>query len=82
MEVAKLDPHTHDDDLDVDYMLDNVWIVGDPLECAQKIRDLYAVSGGFGRLLSITVDSDDPEWDHESLTLMMEDVAPRVADLG
>jgi alkanesulfonate monooxygenase SsuD/methylene tetrahydromethanopterin reductase-like flavin-dependent oxidoreductase (luciferase family) len=81
MEVAKVDPSMSDDALDIDYMMEHVWIVGDPDECAQKIRELYACCGGFGRLLSITVDSDDPEWDHESLTLMMQEVAPRVADL-
>lgn len=27
-------------------------------------------------------DSDDPAWDHESLRLLAEEVAPRIADLG
>jgi len=30
--------------------------------------------GGFGRLLAITPDSDNPEWDHRSLQLLMEEV--------
>ena len=81
MDAGKVDPATPDDALDVDYMLDNVWIVGDPGECADKLRALYQTTGGFGRLLAITVDSDDASWDHESLTLMAEEVAPRVADL-
>jgi hypothetical protein len=33
-------------------------------------------------LLAITQDSDDPAWDHRSLQLLMEEVGPRVADLG
>ena len=33
-------------------------------------------------LLTITTDSDDAGWDHESLRLLMEDVAPRVGDLA
>jgi hypothetical protein len=33
-------------------------------------------------LLAITQDSDDPAWDHRSLQLFMEEVGPRVADLG
>lgn len=82
MEAAKLDPNTPDEALDVDYMMENVWIVGDPEECAQKVRDLHRECGGFGRLLSITADSDDPQWDVESLTLLATEVAPRVADLG
>jgi len=34
--------------------LNNVWIVGDPQECADKIRQLYQKVGGFGTLLTIT----------------------------
>jgi len=42
------------------------------------IQQLYEESGGFGTLLSITTDSDDAGWDHESLRLLMEQVAPRI----
>lgn len=79
---TKLDPSMPDEQVDVDYMMEHMWIVGDPQECADKIRALYETAGGFGTLLSITADSDDASWDHESLTLLMEDVAPKVADLG
>jgi alkanesulfonate monooxygenase SsuD/methylene tetrahydromethanopterin reductase-like flavin-dependent oxidoreductase (luciferase family) len=82
MASTKLDPSMPDEAVTVDYLMDNVWIVGDPSECADKIHQLYEVSGGFGALLSITTDSDDAGWDHESLRLLIEDVAPRVAHLG
>ena len=65
----------------VDYLMENLWIVGDPQQCADKIRALYETVGGFGTLLSVTADSDDPAWDHESLRLLAEAVAPRIADL-
>lgn len=80
--TSKLDPAMPDDAVDVDYLMENLWIVGDPAECADKIRALYETTGGFGSLLSITADSDDAGWDHESLRLLAEDVAPRIADLG
>jgi hypothetical protein len=48
----------------------------------EKIEQLHAESGGFGALLAITTDSDDAGWDHESLRLLMERVATRVAHLG
>jgi alkanesulfonate monooxygenase SsuD/methylene tetrahydromethanopterin reductase-like flavin-dependent oxidoreductase (luciferase family) len=54
----------------------------DPSEVADKIAQLHAESGGFGVLLAITTDSDDAGWDHESLRLLVEQVAPRVASLG
>jgi alkanesulfonate monooxygenase SsuD/methylene tetrahydromethanopterin reductase-like flavin-dependent oxidoreductase (luciferase family) len=82
MASTKLEPSMPDEAVTVDYLMENVWIVGDPSECADKIQELYEQSGGFGALLSITTDSDDAGWDHESLRLLMEDVAPRVAHLG
>ena len=63
------------------YMLENVWIVGDPQECADKIRQLYEEVGGFGHLLTITQDPDDHTLVQRSLRLLMEEVAPRVQDL-
>jgi alkanesulfonate monooxygenase SsuD/methylene tetrahydromethanopterin reductase-like flavin-dependent oxidoreductase (luciferase family) len=82
IESCKLDPAMPDEAVDVDYLMENVWIVGDPMECADKIRALHEVTGGFGTLLSITADSDDPAWDHESLRLLAEEVGPRIEDLG
>jgi len=82
MASTKLEPSMPDDAVTVDYLMENLWIVGDPSECADKIQQLYEESGGFGALLTITTDSDDAGWDHESLRLLMEGVAPRVAHLG
>ena len=81
MNATKLDPSMPDEKVDVDYMMENVWIVGDAQECADKIRQLYEAAGGFGALLSITADSDEASWDHESLRLLIEKVGPRVEDL-
>jgi alkanesulfonate monooxygenase SsuD/methylene tetrahydromethanopterin reductase-like flavin-dependent oxidoreductase (luciferase family) len=82
MTSTKLDPAMPDEAVTVDYLMDNVWIVGDPSECVERIERLHEESGGFGTVLSITTDSDDAGWDHESLRLLMERVAPRVAHLG
>jgi alkanesulfonate monooxygenase SsuD/methylene tetrahydromethanopterin reductase-like flavin-dependent oxidoreductase (luciferase family) len=81
MTSTKLEPSMPDDAVTVEYLMDNLWIVGDASECADKIHQLHEESGGFGTLLSITTDSDDAGWDHESLRLLMEQVAPRVARL-
>ena len=56
---VKVDPNMADEAVDVDYMIENVWIVGDPQECADKIRQQYEEIGGFGHLLMITHDPDD-----------------------
>ena len=81
MASCKIDPNLPDDAIDVDYMMEHMWIVGDPSQVADQVRRLYADVGGFGWLLAITQDSDDPAWDHRSLQLLIEDVGPRVADL-
>jgi alkanesulfonate monooxygenase SsuD/methylene tetrahydromethanopterin reductase-like flavin-dependent oxidoreductase (luciferase family) len=81
MASTKLEPSMPDEAVTVDYLMDNVWIVGDPAECADKIQQLHEESGGFGTLLAITTDSDDAGWDHESLRLLQEQVAPRVEGL-
>ncbi len=78
---VKLDPDMADEAVDVDYMMDNVWIVGDPQECADKIRQTYHETGGFGHLLAITQDPDDHSLMQRSLRLLMEEVAPVVEDL-
>ena len=59
MASTKLDASMPDEAVTVDYLMDNVWIVGDPSECADKIQQLHEESGGFGTLLSITTDADD-----------------------
>lgn len=81
MDAAKMDPDMPNEAVDVDYMLENVWIVGDPAEVEDKIRALYETVGGFGTLLSVTADSDDASWDHESLRLLAEKVGPRIEGL-
>lgn len=77
----KSDPSMPDESIDVDYMLDNVWIVGDPQECADKIRHLYKEVGGFGCLLFITQDPDNHSLMQNSTRLLMEEVAPLIKDL-
>ena len=79
---SKNDPDMPDDAIDVEYLMDNVWIVGDPQECADKIRSIYGEVGGFGTLLTVTQDPDNHHWQHECLELLKNDVGPRIADLG
>ena len=79
---SKKDPNMPDEAVDVDYLMDNLWIVGGPQECADQIRKLYEEVGGFGTLLTITQDPEDPQWEHDCLRLLMEEVGPKIADLG
>jgi alkanesulfonate monooxygenase SsuD/methylene tetrahydromethanopterin reductase-like flavin-dependent oxidoreductase (luciferase family) len=69
-------------DVTVDYLLDNLWLVGDPEEVARRIRELYRRVGGFGTLLMVTLDWDDPERWQRSMRLLATEVLPRLADLA
>ena len=81
LDLLKLDPSMPDEAVNVDYMMENHWIVGDPQECADRIRQLYQDVGGFGTLLITTLDSDDHSLVQRSHRLVMEEVAPRLKDL-
>ncbi|PYN28169.1 MAG: alkane 1-monooxygenase, partial [Candidatus Rokuibacteriota bacterium] len=48
MASTKLEPSLPDEAVTVDYLMENLWIVGDPSECVDKIQQLYDESGGFG----------------------------------
>ena len=80
--AQKIDPTMPDEAMDIDYMTEHSWIVGDPQECADKIRQLYEEVGGFGHLLAITHDPDDHSLVQESVRRLAEEVGPRIADLG
>lgn len=75
----KHDPQLPDDVLTPEYMLENVWIVGDPEECAYKISKLHDDVGGFGTLLLLCHDweKDRQKW-LRSLELMATKVLPEV----
>src|SRR5206468_828578 len=68
-------------DLTLEYMIDNMWLVGDPDLVASQIRELYERVGGFGTLLWVTQDWDDPERWRRSMRLLAHEVMPRLADL-
>jgi alkanesulfonate monooxygenase SsuD/methylene tetrahydromethanopterin reductase-like flavin-dependent oxidoreductase (luciferase family) len=68
-------------DLTLDYMIDNMWLVGDPESVANQIRELYECVGGFGTLLWVTHDWDDADRWRRSMRLLAQEVMPRLADL-
>ena len=71
-----------DEALTPEYMLENFWIVGDPDECTEKIRELYHHVGGFGTLLLVCHDwgRDQKKW-YRALELMAKEVLPALQDL-
>ena len=56
----KMEESMPDSDITLEYLCDNVWLVGSPETVARKIRDLHTEVGGFGGLLIGAVDEPDP----------------------
>jgi len=78
----KVDPAMSDSEVTLEYLCDNVWVVGSPETVAGKIRDIYETVGGFGSILPTAVDWPDfAVWDR-STTLLATEVIPRLADLS
>ena len=64
-------------------MLVNGWIVGDPDECAARLRKIYEDIGRFRTLLALCHDSGDltPGWDR-SLELLSKEVLHAPSNLN
>jgi alkanesulfonate monooxygenase SsuD/methylene tetrahydromethanopterin reductase-like flavin-dependent oxidoreductase (luciferase family) len=78
-----LDPGMDIEELTIDWMADNFWLVGSPETVAEKVAKLDEDLGGVGCILSLTFDySDDPEPWRRSLELIATEVMPRVAEIG
>ncbi|MBM3944364.1 MAG: LLM class flavin-dependent oxidoreductase [SAR202 cluster bacterium] len=78
----KHDAGVRDEDVTLDYIAENVWLVGSPDTVAKKLRKLYEMAGGFGTLLLMTLDHyDNPKGWEKTMRLFMDKVMPQVADL-
>ena len=79
----KRDPAMPDEAVDLEYLADNLWLVGSPETVADRILDLQAQTGGFGHLLIVAYDAIDERqsWDR-SLQLLMNEVLPRFQTPG
>jgi alkanesulfonate monooxygenase SsuD/methylene tetrahydromethanopterin reductase-like flavin-dependent oxidoreductase (luciferase family) len=74
----KQDPSMPDEAVDLEYVADNLWLVGSPETVADRINDLQARTGGFGHLTIVSYDATDEQesWDR-SLELLVDEVLPR-----
>jgi alkanesulfonate monooxygenase SsuD/methylene tetrahydromethanopterin reductase-like flavin-dependent oxidoreductase (luciferase family) len=53
MLAPKIDQSMPDEAVTPEYMVENIWIVGDVAEVTAKLRKLYDDVGGFGTLLAM-----------------------------
>lgn len=82
LERFKIDPDMPDEAVTVEYLLDNLWIVGSPNDVADQVRQLYDDVGGFGVLLAMGHEWVPKEKWLNSKTLLMNEVLPKLSDLS
>ena len=76
LDLWKRSPDQPDDELTLDYFLDEVIIAGDPDEVTRQLRALRSEIGEFGSLVLVAHDFDDKaDWLH-SLDLFANEVLP------
>jgi len=78
----KMDADMSDAEITLEYLCDQVWIVGSPSTVARKIRELSDAVGGFGGLLIGATDWSEPGIWRRSMDLFASEVVPTLADLG
>jgi alkanesulfonate monooxygenase SsuD/methylene tetrahydromethanopterin reductase-like flavin-dependent oxidoreductase (luciferase family) len=81
-ELLKHDPSMPDEAVDLEYLANNLWLVGSPKTVADRIRDLQLQTGGFGYLVMTSYDASDERaaWER-SLHLLANDVVSACNDL-
>jgi len=76
--LPKVDPAMPDEAVTLEYLLDHIWIVGDPDEVTRKLRTLHDEVGGFGTLLVIGHEWEPRDAWLRSMTLLARHVLPRL----
>ena len=78
LDLLKTDPNMADSDVDAEYLVDNVFIVGGVEEAAEKLNALHNEVGGFGVLLAMGHEWVPYDSWTRSMELLVNEVAPRV----
>jgi alkanesulfonate monooxygenase SsuD/methylene tetrahydromethanopterin reductase-like flavin-dependent oxidoreductase (luciferase family) len=76
--IMKNDPEMADSEVTVEYLIDNVFIVGSVDEVAQKLNDLKGEIGDFGTLLAMGHEWEPYEAWHGSMSMLKNEVMPKV----
>lgn len=77
--LVKVDPDMPNSDVTIDYLIDNVFVVGSPDEVATKLKNLCQEVGGFGTLLAIGHEWKPKDAWVRSMTLLKKEVMPQLS---
>ena len=78
LDIFKSDKSMTDEEVTIDYMIENLWIVGSPEEVTRQIKELYEFTGGFGVLLVMGHEWKPLDKWQKSLKLLKEEVIPNI----
>jgi alkanesulfonate monooxygenase SsuD/methylene tetrahydromethanopterin reductase-like flavin-dependent oxidoreductase (luciferase family) len=78
LDMFKADPSVPDEEVTLDYALDNCVIAGTVDEVVEQILALRELTGPFGTLVYAGKNWTDPELSRRSMELMAEEVMPAV----
>ncbi|MCC6625853.1 MAG: LLM class flavin-dependent oxidoreductase [Chloroflexi bacterium] len=76
--APKLDPAMPDEAVTLDYLADNIWVVGDVDTVTDKLWQLYQQVGGFGTLLIIGHEWQPEDKWRRSMMRLAKEVLPRL----
>ncbi len=82
LDVFKTDKSMSDADVTIDYMIENLWLVGSPDDVARQISELHKYVGGFGTLLVMGHEWRPKDKWARSMRLLVEEVMPKLKDLS
>jgi alkanesulfonate monooxygenase SsuD/methylene tetrahydromethanopterin reductase-like flavin-dependent oxidoreductase (luciferase family) len=74
----KRNPEMPDAECNLDYLLDEVVIAGDPAEVTRRVVELREAIGGFGTLVLVAHDWDNRARWLKSLELFSREVVPAI----
>lgn len=80
--APKIDQSMPDEEVTLEYLCDNLWIVGDVDEVTAKLTKLYDDVGGFGRLLVIGHEWLPRDKWRQSMMRLARDVAPQLPSVA
>ena len=79
LDSMKIDPDMPDSDVTVEYLVDNVFIVGSPDDVTAKLQKAPRDDvGGFGVLLAMAHEWKPREQWVQSMSLLVNEVMPRL----
>jgi alkanesulfonate monooxygenase SsuD/methylene tetrahydromethanopterin reductase-like flavin-dependent oxidoreductase (luciferase family) len=80
--VPELDNITKPEDVSIEYLAREKWLVGSPDTIVEKLQRDIEISGGFGHIIAFTFDYlEKPEAYRRNLELLGTEVLPRIKDI-